>query len=76
MISNAPFRVTEYTNGEKPDGVHYVSGSMSLRDASRFAAALSYAQGVFCAVSSDADTYRELWQAGAIAQITQREVQS
>jgi hypothetical protein len=77
VIANAPFRVTEYHNCDgEPSGIRYVSATMCLRDASRFAAALSYSRGVFCAVNSDADVYGELWLAGAVVKTTGSEVQS
>jgi hypothetical protein len=76
VISSAPFRVTEYQNCDgEPSGIQYESAPMCLRDASRFAAALSYARGVFCAVRSDAAAYGELWLAGAVVKMTGREVQ-
>jgi hypothetical protein len=71
VISSAPFRVTEYRNCDgEPFGIHYTSAPMCLCDASRFAAALSYSRGVFCAVRSDADAYGELWLAGAVVKMT------
>ena len=41
---------------------------MCLRDASRFAEALSYARGVFVQVAPDVaeETYREWWFGGSI----------
>jgi hypothetical protein len=75
VISHAQFSVTEYQNCDgEPSGIQYESAPMCLRDASRFAAALSYARGVLCAVRSDGDAYGELWQAGAVIKLMGREV--
>ena len=72
MISSAQFRITEYV-GPSPgeQGVIrtiYHSLPMCLRDASRFAAALSYARGAYVEVAPDMaqETYREWWFAGSI----------
>lgn len=72
MISSALFSVTEY-EGQLvggPDEIRplYQSLPMCLRDASRFAAALSYARGAYVQVASDApgETYREWWLGGTI----------
>jgi hypothetical protein len=71
VISAAQFHVTEYRNGiGTPDEVAYVSQPMCLRDASRFAAALSAARGVFCTVTSDDDDYQETWQAGGAVNLS------
>lgn len=72
MISSAQFRVTEYEGAMvgMPDEIHpiYRSRPMCLRDASRFAAALSYARGAYIRVEPDTpgETYREWWLAGTI----------
>lgn len=72
MVSNAQFRITEYAThavGE-PEQIRsvYQSLPMCLRDASRFAAALSYARGAFVQVipAQSDETYREWWYAGTI----------
>lgn len=71
MISTARFRITEYEcrngNSELIIGV-YQSQPMCLRDAGRFAAALSYARGAYVEVEpvSTEETYHEWWYAGAI----------
>ena len=72
MISNAQFRITEY-EGPRVGGPEeirpvYHSLPMCLRDASRFAAALSYARGAYVHVTSEAtgETYQEWWFAGSI----------
>lgn len=71
-MSDAQFRVTEY-EGQLvggPDEIRpvYHSLPMCLRDASRFAAALSYARGAYVQVAPETtgETYREWWCAGAI----------
>ena len=73
MISNAQFRITEYEGHllgepEQIRPVYQSSSPMCLRDASRFAAALSYARGAYVQVAPDAstETYREWWYAGSI----------
>jgi hypothetical protein len=72
MISSAQFRVMEYEGaalGEQ-DEIRpvYRSLPMCLKDASRFAAALSYARGAYVRVAPDTagETYQEWWCAGAI----------
>jgi hypothetical protein len=72
MISSAQFRITEYVGpsvGEQ-DAIRpvYHSLPMCLRDASGFAAALSYARGAYVHVVPDVpeETYREWWYAGSI----------
>jgi hypothetical protein len=72
VISSAMFRVTEYegprVNG--PEAIHpvYQSRPMCLRDASRFAAALSHARGAYVQVIPDTkdETYGEWWYAGSL----------
>ena len=72
MISSALFQVTEFKGPSLggPDQIRpvYQSRTMCLRDASRFAAALSYARGAYVEVTSSksAETYREWWYAGAL----------
>ena len=72
MISSAQFRITEYAGPSLggPNVIHavYHSMPMCLRDASRFAAALSYARGAYVEVAPDIaeETYREWWYAGSI----------
>lgn len=73
MISSGQFRVIEYENvaalGE-PDEIRpvYSSLAMCLKDASRFAAALSYARGAYVHVVPDTvgEAYQEWWCAGWI----------
>ena len=72
MISSTHFRITEYVGpspGEQ-DLIRpvYHSLRMCLRDASRFAAALSYARGAYVEVAPDIaeEIYREWWFAGSI----------
>jgi hypothetical protein len=79
-MSTALFRITEYEqvglNGLlfTPQGVltlrlKYHSGLFGLRDASRFAAALSYARGTYVSVvpaEPDREKYHEWWYAGAL----------
>ncbi len=73
MISNAQFHVAEYEGhllGE-PEHIRpvYTSTSpMCLRDASRFAAALSYARGAYVQVIPDTpgEMYAEWWCAGTL----------
>jgi len=72
MMSSAQFRTTEYVGpslGER-DVIRpvYHSLPMCLRDASRFAAALSYARGAYVQVSPDTseETYHEWWFSGSI----------
>jgi hypothetical protein len=72
MISSAQFRITEYVGPRVggPEEIRPVYNSlpMCLRDASRFAAALSYARGAYVQVVPDTaeETYREWWYAGSI----------
>ena len=72
MISSAQFRITEYVGpslgGQDVIRPVYHSLPMCLRDASRFAAALSYARGAYVQVVPDteAETYREWWFCGSI----------
>ena len=72
MTSSAQFRITEYIGpsvGEqnliRPV---YHSMPMYLRDASRFAEALSYARGAFVQVEPDVaeEIHREWWFGGSI----------
>ena len=71
MISSCLFRVTEYEcsrlNSEEIIAV-YESQPMCLRDAGRFAAALSYARGAYIEVepTSLGETYHEWWYAGSL----------
>jgi len=70
VISSAKFRVTEYAGPSvgAPDEIRpvYHSLPMCLRDASRFAAALSYARGAYVHVLPDSpgESYNEWWYAG------------
>ena len=73
MISNAQFTVIEYEGHKlgEPECIRlaYQSSSpMYLRDASRFAAALSYARGAYVQVTSvtSEEKYREWWLAGTL----------
>ena len=72
MISSAQFRITEYAGPSlgKSEEIRpvYHSLPMCLRDASRYAAALSYARGAYVQVTPDKpeETYREWWYAGSI----------
>jgi hypothetical protein len=80
VISTALFRVTEYEQFGPDDVIFanpedirlrlkYRSGSFGLRDASRFAAALSYARGTYVSVvpaEPDREKYQEWWYAGAL----------
>ena len=72
MISSALFLVTEFEGPSLggPDQIRpvYQSRQMCLRDASRFAAALSYARGAYVEVASSTsdESYREWWYAGAL----------
>lgn len=72
MVSSAQFKITEYVGPSigGPDAIRPVYNSlpMCLRDASRFAAALSYARGAYVQVSANApeETYQEWWYAGSI----------
>jgi hypothetical protein len=70
MISSALFRVTEYAQRQAEIARVYCSLPMCLKDASRFAAALSYARGAYVQVSADStsESYGEWWYAGAIWQ--------
>lgn len=75
MVSSGLFRVTEYEcsrlNSEEIIAV-YESQPMCLRDAGRFAAALSYARGAYIEVEpvSMEETYHEWWYAGTICRET------
>jgi hypothetical protein len=66
MISSALFRVTEYAQRQSAISPVYESLAMCLRDASRFAAALSYARGAYVHLTSPETPYQEWWFAGAI----------
>lgn len=72
MIFSTQLRVTEYQGAAlgQPDCIRpvYRSLPMCLKDASRFAAALSYARGAHVQVLPDTagETYQEWWCAGAI----------
>ena len=69
MVSNELFQVREYEamgiEGKEIRPV-YLSQPMCLRDASRFAGALSYARGAYVEVISGNDSYKEWWYAGAL----------
>lgn len=72
MVSKGMFSVQEF-EGERlgvPDQIVaiYRSCPMCLRDASRFAAALSYARGAYVEVvpETSGEGYREWWYAGSI----------
>lgn len=72
MFSRALFRVIEYGGlavGE-PNEIPPVHRSqpMCLKDASSFAAPLSYTRGAYVRVVADTaeETYQEWWRAGAI----------
>ena len=68
MMSSALFRVTEYAQRRGEIARVYCSLPMCLRDASRFAAALSYAHGAFVQVSAlTGEDNGEWWYAGAIS---------
>ena len=72
VISSAHFRITEYAGPSigQCDAIRpvYHSLPMCLRDASRYAAALSYARGAYVQVVADIpeETYQEWWFAGSI----------
>jgi hypothetical protein len=72
VISSAQFRITEYEGprigGQEEIRPVYYSLPMCLRDASRYAAALSYARCAYVQVTPDTaeETYREWWYAGSI----------
>lgn len=72
MITTGQFRVIEYEGPAvgQPDKIRpvYRSLPMCVRDASRFAAALSYARGAYVRVAPDTtgETYQGWWCAGAI----------
>lgn len=72
MVSSGQFRITEYAGPSigGPDAIRavYISLPMCLRDASRFAAALSYARGAYVQVAPNVpeETYQEWWYAGSI----------
>jgi hypothetical protein len=72
MISSAQFTITEY-EGKRLGGPEeirpvYISLPTCLRDASRFAAALSYARGAYVKVASNTaeESYCEWWYAGRL----------
>jgi hypothetical protein len=73
-MSTALFRITEYEGprASGPEALRPVYHSsrenpMCLRDASRYAAALSYARGAYVRVWSDTPgEYEEFWYAGQI----------
>jgi hypothetical protein len=66
MMSSALFRVTEYAQRQSAISPVYESLAMCLHDASRFAAALSYARGAYVNVASQETPYQEWWFAGSI----------
>jgi hypothetical protein len=66
MMSSALFRVTEYAQRQSAISPVYESLAMCLHDASRFAAALSYARGAYVRVNSLETPYLEWWFAGSI----------
>ena len=68
MMASAFFRVTEYAHRQGEIARVYCSLPMCLKDASRYAAALSYARGAYVQVSADSsgESYGEWWYAGAI----------
>lgn len=80
VISTGLFRITEYEEVglyglvfSPPEDLRlrlkYQSGSFGLRDASSFAAALSYARGAYVSVVAaepDKEKYQEWWYAGAL----------
>jgi hypothetical protein len=66
MMSSALFRVTEYAQRQSAISPVYESLAMCLRDASRFAAALSYSRGAYVRVTSQETPYQEWWYAGSI----------
>jgi hypothetical protein len=72
VISCAQFRIVEYEAPRLggPEAIRpvYHSLSMCLRDASRFAAALSYSRGAYVHVLADVleETHEEWWYAGSI----------
>ena len=66
MMSSALFRVTEYAQRQSAISPVYESLAMCLHDASRFAAALSYACGAYVRVNSQEASYQEWWFAGSI----------
>jgi len=72
VISSAQFRIIEYEGPRLggPETIRpvYHSLPMCLRDASRFAAALSYARGAYVHVLADVleETHEEWWYAGSI----------
>jgi hypothetical protein len=72
MISSAQFLVTEFEGpclgGPEQIRPVYQSQPMCLLDASKFAAALSYARGANVEVTSDTsgETYCEWWYAGSL----------
>jgi hypothetical protein len=71
MADSAQFRVTEYIQhslgGQNAIRAVYYSLPMSLRDASRFAAVLSYARSTYVNIASQETTYQEWWFAGSIS---------
>ena len=78
MVSAALFQVNEYEQigirgqlftspADLSLRLYYQSGLMGLRDASRFAAALSYSRGTYVSVTPgepDKEKHREWWLAG------------
>jgi hypothetical protein len=72
MISSALFQVREFEGPclGGPEQIRPVNQSrpMCLRDASKFAAALSNARGAYVEVTSDTsgETYYEYWYAGSL----------
>jgi hypothetical protein len=66
MMSSALFRITEYAQRHSAISPVYESLAMCLHDASRFAAALSYARGAYVNVASQETSYQEWWFAGSI----------
>lgn len=67
MISREPFRVIEFEQHAVQEiRVVYTSKPMCLRDASRFAGALSCARGTYVQAQSttQSETYEEWWYAG------------
>jgi hypothetical protein len=79
MISNGNFVVREYEDSR--DGLRQVYESslvkpMCLRDASRMAAALSYARGEYVNVFpvTPGETYSEWWYAGQLDREPQIEI--
>jgi hypothetical protein len=70
----AQFQITEYEQVGNPPTLRflYQSAAMRFRDASRFAAALSYAMGAYVSVIAsepNEEAYYEWWFAGALWQV-------